>query len=157
MLTDEIQPQSISIMIIDDSVSERKQLSAKLEQLGYQVNCQADGEHAVDYLSQHQGIIDLILLDVVMPGTSGFETAQNIRQMEEHQDDWCPIIFLSGSVSSNLISKGIQTGGDDYLSKPVDTVVLEAKIMAMQRIVNRYHILAIKNKRLDYINKILVT
>jgi len=75
--------------------------------------------------------IDLILMDVEMPGLNGFELTRKIR---ETLKEWIPIIFLSGQNDDSYLSRGIDAGGDDYLSKPVNSIVLSAKIRAMSRI-----------------------
>ena len=147
---DRAQPQSLTIMIIDDSASERVQLSAKLKQLGHQVTEHVGGEHALAYLSGSHSAIDLIILDVNMPDINGFDTARKIRQLEELQsEEWCPIIFLSGNPDSEMISEGIKAGGDDYLVKPVDTTVMVAKISAMQRIATMRQRLIAANHQLS--------
>jgi len=123
------------ILIIDDSTSERMLLKARLQQLGHQVMEAADGSQALMCLSEIKGDVDLVLLDVCMPGIDGFETARRIRLLEKGRgEEWCPIIFLSGRSDPEDISLGIESGGDDYLTKPADTIVLRAKIAAMQRI-----------------------
>lgn len=66
-----------------------------------------------------------------MPDMNGFEVSQEIRS---RFPDWIPIIFLSGHEEPAMIAKAIEAGGDDYLIKPVDKVVLNSKLIAMQRI-----------------------
>ena len=63
-----------------------------------------------------------------MPDMNGFEVSLHIR---ETFPDWIPIIFLSSHEEPEMIAKAIQTGGDDYLIKPVDKLVLNSKLMAM--------------------------
>jgi len=129
--------QTLSIMVIDDSASERSLLQAMLHWLGNQVLELNSGLKAIKYLATNPGTIDLIILDVLMPGIDGYETARRIRKLEaEQNEEWCPIIFLSGRCGSEYIAHGIDAGGDDYLTKPVDATILKAKITAMQRIAN---------------------
>lgn len=129
--------QPLMIMIIDDSCSERSQINAKLSSLGHHTIEASSGNKALEYLSQDIILFDLIILDVQMPNMNGFETAINIRAMEKQRDmEWHPIIFLSGHTDAKMIEQGIEAGGDDYLTKPIDTIVLKAKIAAMQRIAN---------------------
>lgn len=128
---------SLSILIVDDSSSERTLLSARLRGFGHRTTEAADGLSALDYLADDEQQFDLIFLDVRMPGLDGFETAQSIRKLEEKRtEEWRPIIFLSGRTEPSDIAQGIEAGGDDYLAKPIDTTVLKAKITAMQRIAN---------------------
>jgi DNA-binding response OmpR family regulator len=67
----------------------------------------------------------------MMPGIDGYETARVIRAV---RDEWIPIIFLSGRTDSSDVEAGIEAGGDDYLTKPVDLRLLGAKIRSMTRI-----------------------
>lgn len=139
---------SLSILIIDDSPSERARLGAMLTQLGHQVTACASGGDGLDALANDQAEIDLVLLDVLMPGIDGFETARCIREWEQSQgEEWHPIIFLSGRTAPENIAEGVSAGGDDYLVKPVNGVVLKAKIAAMQRIATmRQRLLATKQQ-----------
>ena len=140
----------LSILIIDDSNSERLQLKAKLNRLGHQVTEADSGIKALDFLSSNRGTIDLIILDVQMPEIDGFETAQRIRKLEQqHFEEWCPIIFLSGQSDIETIAHGIDVGGDDYLTKPVDTTLLQSKIIAMQRIAMMRKKLLIAKEKLE--------
>ena len=79
---------------------------------------------------------DIILMDVMMPQMDGHTAARRLRQDNR---DWVPIIFLSGRISPEDIVAGIHAGGDDYLAKPVNPLVLEAKMIAMQRIAAMRH------------------
>lgn len=140
----------LQIMVVDDSISERKQLKAKLEKLGHTVIENESGPIAIEYLFNNIHRIDLIILDVQMPEINGFEVARRIRELElVHEEEWHPIIFLSNSSSSEMIASGIKAGGDDYLCKPVDTIVLQSKINAMQRIAHMRLKLLEANKQLN--------
>jgi diguanylate cyclase (GGDEF)-like protein len=119
----------MKILVIDDSPSERILLQARLRKLGHEVVIASDGEHGIEVFNAINP--DLVLLDVVMPGIDGHETARRIRAMDS---EWVPIIFLSGLAESKDIAIGIDAGGDDYLAKPCDPVLLTAKMRAMQRI-----------------------
>ena len=141
-------PDPLSILIIDDSPSERALLRARLRCLGHQVSESADGRQALDRLSDNRHDFDLILLDVCMPDLDGLNTARSIRELEKKQTEvWRPIIFLSGKSTPEDIEQGIAAGGDDYLEKPVDARVLKAKIEAMRRIARmRNQLLDMKQK-----------
>jgi len=130
------QSKPLSILLIDDSAPERALLRIKLEKWGHHITEFSNGNDALKHLADNNlKEYELLLLDVNMPGLSGLETAQQIRQLEATLNgDWLPIIFLSGHSDPDDIALGIQAGGDDYLSKPVNTVILNAKIVAIQRI-----------------------
>ena len=119
----------MKILIIDDSPSELLLLQSRLRRLGHEVFSAANGVRGLEMFVELKP--DLVLLDVVMPGIDGHETARRMRAAES---DWVPIIFLSGRTESEDIAAGIEAGGDDYLAKPCDPTVLAAKMQSMQRI-----------------------
>jgi diguanylate cyclase (GGDEF)-like protein len=106
-----------------------------------------NGMEAIDIFEKNA--IELILMDIEMPGMNGFELTAHIRQIESH---WIPIIFLSHFDSEEYLSKGIDAGGDDYLTKPVKPIILRAKIKAMARIAQIQHQLDLANKKLENLN-----
>jgi two-component system cell cycle response regulator len=116
--------------VADDSRTNLALISDSLKKLGHEVLPAKSGEEAIKIFANTRP--DLVLLDVVMEGIDGFECAKKIRQISA--DDWIPIIFISASVDDESISKGINAGGDDYLTKPFSHMTLAAKIKAMQRI-----------------------
>ncbi len=125
----------LSILIVDDSESERALIRYTLENLNHNIIEVSNGQDALKIIAKSKGSIDLILLDVLMPIQDGYKIATKIRCHEEKcNDEWCPIIFLSGKNNPADIARGIYSGGDDYLVKPVNSVILKAKIIAMQRI-----------------------
>ncbi|MCE2570344.1 GGDEF domain-containing response regulator [Motilimonas eburnea] len=119
----------MKILLVDDSKIEQMVISSYLDPQKHQVIIASSGEEGVEAF--HAERPDLILLDVMMPGIDGYEVAKRIRQSDE---PWVPIIFLSGKTSSEDLAQGINAGGDDYLTKPVDPLVLSAKLQAMDRI-----------------------
>jgi len=140
--------RSLSILTIDDSTSERILLRAMLQRLGHVVTEAETGLQALKYLYDKSREFDLVFLDVRMSGIDGFETAQRIRVLERNRsEEWHPIIFLSGQTSPKDLAQGIEAGGDDYLTKPVNAIVLKSKITAMQRIADmRQRLLAAKQQ-----------
>ncbi len=87
-----------------------------------------------------------------MPDMNGFEVSLHIR---ETFPDWIPIIFLSSHEEPEMIAKAIQAGGDDYLIKPVDKLVLNSKLMAMQRIAHMRRELKQATAKLEEVNSLL--
>ncbi|GAB2650718.1 GGDEF domain-containing response regulator [Vibrio panuliri] len=119
----------MKILLVDDVQMERMQLAIRLKQLGHVVEMAESGRQALELYPQFEP--DLVLLDITMPEMDGFEVACKIR---EHYPEWIPIIFLSSHDAPEIIANAIESGGDDYLVKPVDKLVLRAKLTAMQRI-----------------------
>lgn len=120
----------MKILIADDSKLSRVTLENALSQLGHEVIAAQSGEEAIIFFKEERP--DLIILDVVMKGMNGFECATAIRKIDSR--DWIPIIFLSSSIDDAYIARGIDAGGDDYLTKPFSPITLSAKIKSMQRI-----------------------
>ncbi|WP_434339755.1 diguanylate cyclase domain-containing protein [Motilimonas cestriensis] len=119
----------MKILLIDDSKIEQMVIGSFLDHALHKLIIVSSGEEGVAAFLSEQP--DLILLDVMMPGIDGYEVAKQIRASEE---PWVPIIFLSGKTSPEDLMEGINAGGDDYLTKPVDPLVLSAKLKAMERI-----------------------
>lgn len=120
---------SMRILLVDDVQMERMQLAIRLKQLGHTVEMASSGKDALEIYPSFEP--ELILLDISMPNMDGFELSNIIR---DRYPDWVPIIFLSSHDEPTMIAKAIEAGGDDYLIKPVDKVVLNSKLIAMQRI-----------------------
>jgi diguanylate cyclase (GGDEF)-like protein len=128
MLPSSLPP--LQILVVDDQTSTRKVLAAQLFAVGHQV-LEADSGDAALRLFQTEKP-DLVLLDVEMPGHDGYWVASQLRAAEA--GGWTPIIFLSSRDQDQDLWQGIESGGDDYLVKPVSTTVLQAKLRAMQRL-----------------------
>jgi diguanylate cyclase (GGDEF)-like protein len=129
----------MKILLAEDSRTMMLTTTAIIAESGHEVIQAHDGEEALSvYFSEKP---DLALLDVEMPKLNGFEVAKKIRSTNE--DTWVPIIFLTSHKADKHLAEGIDAGGDDYLTKPISDVVLNAKLKAMQRISE------MKNKLLD--------
>lgn len=128
MLPSSLPP--LQILVVDDQASTRKVLTAQLSAAGHRVVEADSGDSALAlFLSSRP---DLVLLDVEMPGHDGYWVASQLRASEA--GGWTPIIFLSSRDQDQDLWQGIESGGDDYLVKPVSTTVLQAKLRAMQRL-----------------------
>jgi diguanylate cyclase (GGDEF)-like protein len=138
----------VKILVADDSATFLQLISDSLTRLGHDVIQARSGAEAIKHFLKSPP--DLIILDVMMEGMNGFECAREIRKL--NPDDWIPIIFLSASVNDESIAKGIEAGGDDYLTKPYSDVTLEAKIKAMQRIAEMRQQIIIKSEELKRIS-----
>ncbi|NCO75096.1 MAG: response regulator [Cyanobacteria bacterium] len=103
-------------LIVDDSSTERKILVSYLQELGITVTTAESGEEALDKLSSN--IPDLIILDVVLPGKSGFEVCREIKAGANTAK--VPVIICSTKGSEMDKFWGMKQGADAYIPKPVD-------------------------------------
>ena len=116
------------ILIVDDDISIAGLISDVLEDEGYETVVKTDGKEAYDYIMQNSGEISLITLDIMMPELSGLEVCKFVRS---HVD--CPIIFISAKGKTVDMVQGLETGGDDYISKPFVVEELVARVKANLR------------------------
>ena len=120
----------MKILVVDDTEANRKLLSWILEDAGHAVIEAINGQEGVDLFQAESP--DLVLMDVMMPVLDGFEATKAIRDLlgEKH----IPIIFLTALSDDASLTKCLAVGGDDFLSKPINEQVLQAKIKAHSRI-----------------------
>ncbi len=118
------------ILVVDDQPQNIELLDAYLVPQGYEVVKATSGEEALGKLSGSQ--IDLILLDVMMPGMDGFEVTRRIRQ--DDKDRLLPIILVTALRETEDRVKGIEAGCDDFLSKPVDKMELLARVQSLLKV-----------------------
>ena len=122
----------MKILLVEDSATLRFAMESYISEAGHETLVAKNGETAVQIVDQMP--IDMVIMDVEMPGLDGFDTTRLIREsLGEH---WIPIIFVTGKKDDDSLWKGIAVGGDDYLIKPISKVILQAKIGAMERIAN---------------------
>ena len=114
------------ILIVDDNDSNRDLLQRRLRLYDFECVQASGGKEALSILSKQK--IDLVLLDVLMPDMNGIEVLNAIRNSELQSD--LPVIMVSGFDDVRSVAKCIAIGASDYLSKPVDGVVLGAKVVA---------------------------
>jgi len=125
-------------LVIDDTLTSMAVICAQLRKIGIEPISASDGTAGIEAFKEHRP--DLVLLDVIMLGIDGYETAKRIRQLER-DGEWTPILFLTASTSDEDLERGIAVGGDDFLVKPMSEIVLTAKVRAMQRMAHKPPIL----------------
>jgi adenylate cyclase len=118
------------ILIADDSPSNRDILQTRLAIHGYEILTATDGEEALAIAREAQP--DLILLDVMMPKLDGFEVCRRLKA--DRSLPLIPVILVTAKTDSKDIVAGLEAGGDEYLTKPVDQAALVARIKSMLRI-----------------------
>lgn len=114
----------MNIIILEDEPIIRKELKILLENALYQVSAPEQFEHATETIVKQQP--DLILLDLNLPGVSGFEICTQVRELSD-----VPIIFLTSRTNSMDELTGMLKGGDDYITKPYQAPILLARIAAV--------------------------
>ncbi len=123
---------SLKILIVDDTVQNIMLVEHYLDMQGHRIIHASNGEDAIALFKKEQP--DVILMDVMMPGIDGYEATARIKKLTT--DKWIPVIFMSALNSGQDQVRGLEAGGDDYLTKPINLNILGAKIRAMQRIAN---------------------
>ncbi len=121
----------MNILIVEDSATLRHSMCRYIKNAGHTPVIAENGEHALQLFTPQS--VDMIIMDIEMPGLDGLETTKIIRDCLE--DYWIPIIFVTGKNDEADLKLGIEVGGDDYLIKPVSETILAAKIHAMERII----------------------
>ena len=134
-----------NILIVDDTPDNLRLLSKTLSKEGYQVRCAIDGSMAL--LTIATKIPDLILLDVNMPDIDGFEVCKQLKQSEKTKN--IPIIFVSASGHIDDKLKAFESGGVDYISKPVQISELLSRVNIQLNLQNLRNQLVQKNQLLQ--------
>src|SRR5262249_45815925 len=96
---------------------------------GYEVETVADGESALDKLLQPSAPIDVVVLDVMLPGKSGFQVAHELRAARQY----VPVLMLTARGRPEDVLRGFEAGADDYLPKPFELPILVARIQGLLR------------------------
>jgi len=115
-----------TVLLVEDSASQRAVIAHRLEQIGYRVSSAGDGEECLSLLDEIRP--DIVLLDIVMPGIDGWETLDRIRDVSG-----VPVIMLTARDEDVERVRGLRAGADDYIGKPFQQDELEARIEAVLR------------------------
>ena len=132
----------MKILVVEDEVAIRDLICINLELVGYEVSTAEDGLEAKSFLEKNK--VDLILLDVMIPGIDGFSLIEQIKKYN------IPIIFVTAKESVLDRVKGLRLGAEDYIVKPFETVELLARIEVVLRRYNKSsNIIKFKNIEVD--------
>jgi class 3 adenylate cyclase len=118
------------ILVVDDVADNVEILRMRLESLGYEVVVAEDGEQALQVV--RETLPDLILLDIMMPKIDGLEVARRLKA--DDSLPFIPVIMVTAKASAQDVLAGLEAGGDDYLTKPIDHGALIVRVRAMLRI-----------------------
>lgn len=122
--------KKIKILLVDDNVVNIKVLAKYLAKENYDVIISDSGEDAIEKYKTCSP--DIILMDIMMSGMNGLEATAIIKKLAN--DKWVPVIFMSALASDEDKIKGLDVGGDDYITKPIEFSILRAKLKAVQRV-----------------------
>lgn len=117
---------SPSILIVDDNEMNRDVLFRRLHRYHYNLHCATNGYEALEKLRQHD--IDLILLDIMMPGMDGVEVLQKVKS--DPQLHHIPVIMITALDEIKSVARCIEMGAEDYLPKPFNPEILMARVSA---------------------------
>ena len=118
------------ILVVDDVADNVEILRMRLESLGYEVIDAIDGEQALERVQADRP--DLVLLDIMMPKIDGLEVVRRIKA--DASLPFIPVILVTAKAGQKDVVAGLDAGGDDYLTKPIDHGALVARVRAMLRI-----------------------
>ena len=118
-----------SVLIVEDEKHLADGLRFNLEAEGYTVGVVDTGEAALETITQQPGLFDVMVLDVMLPGKSGFEVISELRMGGQ----FVPTLMLTARGHPDDILKGFAAGADDYLTKPFDLSILLARIQGLLR------------------------
>jgi DNA-binding response OmpR family regulator len=117
------------ILVVEDEQHLADGLRFNLEAEGHDAEVVETGEAALDRLASREEPVDLVVLDVMLPGLTGFDVASRLRQ----QGNYLPVLMLTARGRAEDVVKGFEAGADDYLAKPFELSVLIARISALLR------------------------
>src|SRR6201984_2307754 len=133
------------ILVVDDVPDNVDILQMRLEAQSYAVATAADGIEALDKIREQSP--DLVLLDVMMPRLDGIETVKRLKA--DPGLPFIPVILVTAKADASDVIAGLESGGDDYLTKPVDHAALSARVRAMLRIKSLHDTVQAQAQRLE--------
>ena len=129
-LESQSEVQSSDILIVDDNAQNAELLQAYLESLDCRTRIAVDGVDALEQVARQQP--DLILLDIMMPRMSGFEVCRRLKSNPETKD--IPIVMVTALNELADVERGVDSGADDFLSKPINKLELLTRVKSVLRV-----------------------
>lgn len=133
------------ILVVDDEPTNRLILQAMLSKEGHDILQAENGQRAIEVFSADN--VDIVLMDVMMPVMDGYASAKEIKKLSG--DRFIPIIFLTAITDEEALVECIRNGGDDFLTKPYNRIILKAKMDALIRIQELYKTVRSQNDILE--------
>ena len=118
------------ILVVDDNAANAELLVAYLKETGVEIDVAVSGEEALGKVEDSPP--DIILLDIMMPGVSGFDVCRKLKSRDETRD--IPIIMVTALTELEDVEKGVDCGTDDFLSKPVNRIELLTRVKSLLRL-----------------------
>jgi diguanylate cyclase (GGDEF)-like protein len=118
-----LEPKQSTVLIVDDAPSNIRVMAAVLQEQ-HRVKTAMSGQQCIEMAIKYKP--DLILLDIEMPGLSGYQVCEELKSMDETRD--IPIIFVTGRVNIEDEEMGLRIGAVDYITKPIRPVILSARV-----------------------------
>ncbi len=143
----EVKFDQTRILVVDDNAQNLELLVAYLDTLGCKVVTAADGVEALNHV--RQGPFDLILLDIMMPRMSGFEVCRKLKSDPSTRD--IPIIMVTALNELGDIERGVESGTDDFITKPVNRLELLTRVKSLLRV---RHLKSELDRTLAYLNDV---
>ena len=125
-----IEQPAANILVVDDDALNRAFARDHLEAAGYRALCFDAGEKALACLESHP--VDLVLLDILMPGMDGFQVIQAIRSLKKQSD--VPVIFLTVLDDPDTHRRAVEAGVDDFLTKPIRQIEMLIRVRSLLRL-----------------------
>jgi two-component system phosphate regulon response regulator PhoB len=118
-----------TVLIVDDEADIRELLTYNLEREGFDVKAVEDGNQALDFIRKNK--VDLLLLDLMIPGLSGLELCKHLKKQSDLEG--IPIIMISAKSGESDVIVGLELGADDYITKPFSPKEVVARVRAIFR------------------------
>jgi len=119
-----IEPESVSLLVVDDNELNRDMLSRRLGSRGFKVAVAEDGQSALAMIERQD--FDLVLLDVMMPGLTGIDVLKTLRERFSESD--LPVVMATARDATEDVVEALHLGANDYVTKPLDFAVVLARI-----------------------------
>ncbi len=124
-----MENKEYTLLVVDDVAENRDMLSRRLKRKGFEVRTAAGGEEALAVVRDEA--IDLVLLDIMMPGVDGIEVLRRLR--ETYNQNELPVIMQTAKADSDDVVESLELGANDYVTKPIDFPVVLARVTTQLR------------------------